>query len=382
MGEGTHALPERHVTDGLCNGKRTLLFLSAVSMIGSACVGGSKEHEPGPQVAELLSDYSGSNPGACVLVRQQGVVALETCVGLAEVEAGRAATPTTNFRLASVTKQFTATAVLSLVGRGELSLEATLADVFPGFPPYGRDITIRHLLTHTSGLLDYEDLMDPADTTQIKDAGVLAIMEQQDTTYFAPGTAYRYSNTGYALLALIVERTSRMSFASYLDTTVFARLGMNGSVAYEADVSTVPHRAYGYSRADAGGWTRTDQSTTSAVLGDGGIYSSVRDLDRWVPVLEGRDTVLTRDLHAAMVRRATLVNGDSIGYGFGYHLDRYRGLPRIRHEGSTRGFRNEMQRYPTVDLTVVLLTNRNEIPDGLGDRIADVFLPERTEPSP
>jgi CubicO group peptidase (beta-lactamase class C family) len=351
------------------------LALILLPMALAACsVESAGDAAPDRQVRALLAAYEGLAPGACVLVRRNGTTAYEECVGLADLESESAATPEANFRLASVTKQFTATAILTLIERGDLTFATTLTDVFPGFPDYGRSITIRHLLTHTSGLLDYEDLMDPDDTTQITDAGVLTIMEHQDSTYFLPGTAYRYSNTGYALLAMTVERVSRQRFAQFLDQTIFTPLGMTGTVAHEAGRSTVPHRAFGYSREDDGSWVRTDQSTTSAVLGDGGIYASVRDLNRWLAVVEGRDTVLRPEGHAAMFRKAVLASGDSVGYGLGYHLDTYRGIERIRHEGSTRGFRNEMQRYPSADLTIVLLTNRNEIPDDLGDRIADVFL--------
>jgi CubicO group peptidase (beta-lactamase class C family) len=350
------------------------VVLILLPMALAACsVEPADDATPEHRVRTLLAAYDGLAPGACVLIRQHGTAVYAKCVGLAELEGERETTPETNFRLASVTKQFTATAILALIERGDLDFETTLPEIFAGFPDYGRSVTIRHLLTHTSRLLDYEDLMHPDDTTQITDAGVLAIMERQDSTYFLPGTAYRYSNTGYALLAMTVERVSRQRFAQFLEQTIFAPLQMTGTVAHEAGVSTVEHRAYGYSR-DGDGWIRTDQSTTSAVLGDGGIYSSLRDLDRWIAVLEGRDTLLTPSMQASMVRRAILANGDSIDYGYGYHLDTYRGLERIRHEGSTRGFRNELQRYPSIDLTLVVLTNRNEIAEELGDRIADLMM--------
>jgi CubicO group peptidase (beta-lactamase class C family) len=359
---------------------RVLRSALVIVTVTTACRPASEGSSVDAGIAAVFADYDGNNPSACVLVRRGGTVAYEHCFGMAELETARAATPETNFRLASVTKQFTATAILSLVERGDLTLEATLTDVFPDFPAYGRAITIRHLLTHTSGLLDYEDLMDPDDTTQIKDAGVLTLMEHQDSTYFTPGTVYRYSNTGYALLAMAVEHTTRRRFAQFLDKTIFTPLRMTGTVAHEDGVSTVVHRAFGYSRGSDGTWIRTDQSTTSAVLGDGGIYSSLRDLDRWLAVVEGRDTLLPPSTQAMMFSRATLANGTTIGYGFGYHLDTYRGLERIRHEGSTMGFRNEMQRYPSKDLTVLVLTNRNEIEDGLGDRVADVFLESGSDP--
>jgi CubicO group peptidase (beta-lactamase class C family) len=150
----------------------------------------------------------------------------------------------------------------------------------PELPPAASSVTLRHLLSHTSGLPDYEDLMDPADSRQVHDADVLALLAREDRLDFTPGTAYRYSNSGYALLALIVGRASGQDFATFLQQRIFGPLHMTHTVAHQDGVDTVTARAYGYSWLD-GRWQRTDQSTTSAVLGDGGIYSSLDDLARW-----------------------------------------------------------------------------------------------------
>ena len=159
----------------------------------------------------------------------------------------------TNFRLASCTKQFTAMAIMLLVHDGKLHYEDRLTDVFPDFPEYGRCITIRNLLNHTSGLLDYEDLMakPSADTPaerliQIKDAGVLKILKLQKTTKFPPGTRWDYSNSGYAVLAMVVRKVSGQPFGDFLHDRIFIPLKMNSTVAYEKDKNTVSHRAYGH----------------------------------------------------------------------------------------------------------------------------------------
>jgi CubicO group peptidase (beta-lactamase class C family) len=356
---------------------RRLVVLIALAPILTSC--GSSSRAPGPaaeaRIAELLVDYTGPDrPGACLLARHAGVVVYERCVGMADLEAGQAATPETNFRLASLTKQFTATAVLRLVQEGALTTATSLREVFPDFPPYGAAITLHHLMTHTSGLIDYEDLMGADTTEQIKDAGVLALMKAQESTYFPPGSAFRYSNSAYAVLAQVVERKSGMPFARYLETTIFGPLGMTGTVAYEAGVTTVVHRAYGYSAGPDGSWTRTDQSPTSAVLGDGGIYSSIRDLSRWLAVVEGRARLLDPAGAARAFEEARLTDGSGAGYGYGWFLDQYRGRPRIRHEGSTIGFRNAVARLPDADLTVLLLTNRNTIDSTLADALTAVFL--------
>jgi len=352
------------------------LLLAGLMLLPSC---GNRDREsaagPGPRLATLLENYDGAGrPGACVLARSRGAVVFERCFGQANLEDGTAASPLTDFRLASLTKQFTATAILELVAAGKLDTRTTIRGVFPDFPPYGDSITIHHLLTHTSGLIDYEDLMPEDDTTQIRDAGVLALMKAQDTTYFPPGAEFRYSNSAYAVLAMVVERLSRKPFGTYLRDNIFEPLGMEGTVAHEEGVTVVPHRAYGYSRRDDGSWRRTDQSTTSAVLGDGRIYTSIADMNRWLAVVEGRDTLVAPATFAAAFREATLSDGTGAGYGYGWYLDTYRGRRRWRHSGSTIGFRNEVQRFPDDDLTVLFLSNRNEIAPDLADSIADVFL--------
>lgn len=347
--------------------------LAAVAMLCS-CGGGSAD----TRVEGLLADYRGDDrPGACILVRSRGEIVYQRCFGLAELETHRRAAPETGFRLASLTKQFTATAILALVEAGALDTSTTLRQLFPDLPPYGDAVTIHHLLTHTSGLVDYEDLMPEGDTTQIRDAGVLTLMMAQDSTYFPPGSAFRYSNSAYAVLALVVERVGGQSFGTFLKETIFDPLGMAGTVAHEEGLTTVPHRAYGYSAQEDGSWRRTDRSTTSAVLGDGGIYTSLADMNRWLAVVEGRDTLLAPETFNRAFRDATLDDGAGTGYGYGWYLDEYRGHRRYRHSGSTIGFRNEVQRFPDDDLTVLFLSNRNEIAPDLADAIASLFLGDR-----
>jgi CubicO group peptidase (beta-lactamase class C family) len=259
--------------------------------------------------------------------------------------------------------------VLQLIQAGRFTLATTLREVFRDFPPYGDRITLHHLLTHTSGLLDYEDLMPSGDSTQILDAGVLDLMRAQDSTYFPPGSAYRYSNSGYAVLAMVVEKGSGERFGEYLTNHIFAPLGMAGTVAYEQGLNTVANRAYGYSRQDDGAWRCTDQSPTSAVLGDGGIYSSIRDLERWLAVVEGRRPLLDSALAARLFARATVTDEEGVWYGYGWFLDEPGGRRRYRHEGSTIGFRNAVRRFPDEDLTVLFLSNRNEVDSTLVDSL-------------
>lgn len=326
------------------------------------------------RIEALLSDYAGvDRPGACVLVRHEGEARYRRCFGMADLELGTPADPRTNFRLASLTKQFTAIAVLRLEEAGSLSLDARLTDVFPAFPEYGRRIMIRHLLTHTSGLPDYESLLPETQTEQVKDADVLRLMAAQDSTYFEPGSRFRYSNSGYAVLAMVIEKVRGLRFADFLAEQIFRPAGMTHTVAHEEGVSTVARRAFGYSR-EGDGWNRTDQSLTSAVLGDGGIYTSLVDLDRWYAVVEGRAPLVSAESLRRAFEPARLNDGEPTGYGLGWRLDDYRGRRRYYHEGSTRGFRNGVELLPDEDLTVVFLSNRNEGNISVVDSLVDIVL--------
>ena len=310
----------------------------------------------------LMRDYSGNVPGASVLVVRNGEVAFRKSYGMANLEERIAATPQTNYRLASVTKQFTAASIL-LLG---IPLDDPITKYLP-LPAYANAITVRHLLTHTSGLIDYEDLIPVGTTRQVKDADVLDLLSKQSTTYFPPGTQYRYSNTGYSLLSLIVERVSGQRFADFLRTKIFEPAGMKNSVAFEEGISTVSNRAYGYSR-ESSGWKRTDQSLTSAVLGDGGIYTSIDDLVHWIAWLEaGR-------FDRALVP-ATPTDDPGVKYGFGWRISEHGGRTYVWHSGETIGFRNAIVRFPAEHLAVVVLANRNEgEPRRIALRIADMFL--------
>jgi CubicO group peptidase (beta-lactamase class C family) len=193
-------------------------------------------------------------------------------------------------------------------------------------------------------------------TTQVKDRDVLATLPRADSLYFAPGSAYRYSNTGYALLALIVERLSGQPYARFLHDRIFAPVGMNATVAYEAGISTVPNRALGYSIRSSG-IVPSDQSSTSAVLGDGGIYSSLHDLLAWDRALDA-GTLLTADELREAWTPMRLTDGTVTRYGFGWFVDAEPGEKRLSHHGETSGFTNFILKYPERRLTVIVLTNR------------------------
>jgi CubicO group peptidase (beta-lactamase class C family) len=305
------------------------------------------------QIDALMRDYAGSVPGASVLVIRDGETVVRRSYGLANLEEKASASPDTNYRLASLTKQFTAAAILLLAQDQRLTLDDRVRQWLPSLPAAADKITVRHLLTHTSGLIDYEDVMEGT-TVPLRDADVLRLLEKHDRLNFQPGTGYRYSNSGYALLALTVERASGQTFATFLRDRIFKPLGMSKTVALEEGVSSVRNRAYGYTLTD-GAWKRTDQSLTSAVLGDGGIYSSIDDLARWDAALSSTGLLSSESLRQAFTP-ATATDVAGATYGFGWFLKD----GGMYHTGETIGFRNAIVRDPQRRLTVVILTNRNE----------------------
>lgn len=330
---------------------------------------------------------SGNAPGAAVLVVQQGKAVFRHGYGITDLRTLHPIGPDTNFRLASFTKQFTATCIMLLVRDGKLHYDDHLTDIFPEFPAYGKEITIRNLLNHTSGLPDYEDLLmaqypdtPPDNIPQILDAGVLKLLEQQTAGKFQAESKWEYSNSGYAVLAMVIEKVSGKPFGQFLHERIFTPLKMSNTLAYEKGKNEVPHRAFGHTK-EKDGWRETDQSPTSAVLGDGGIYSSIDDLAKWDRALRERRLLSEAEMLPALTPAqisngpAKFPSGKEVRYGFGWFLDPYKGHKRMAHDGETMGFLTTIQRFPQDDLTIIVLANRSDVnPEELALKVADLFL--------
>jgi CubicO group peptidase (beta-lactamase class C family) len=327
------------------------------------------------KIDSLMMDYDGDNiPGASVAIFSDHELLLEKNYGLRNLEDNESVDSSTNFRTASLTKAFTATAIMQLNELGELDLDQSLTDLFEAFPTYGSKITVRHLLTHTSGLLDYENLIPANQPGQVTDADVLQIMVRQRSTYFTPGSRFRYSNTGYAILAEIVSKLSHKPFHEYLREHIFVPLGMHETVAFVPGENTVNNRAYGYSMQTSG-YKRSDQSQTSAVLGDGGVYSSTTDFLQWYRMWNGGTSVLTDISKTLMLTPNRLSNGTLTRYGYGWFVDDFEGHLRVSHTGSTIGQKHAIAVFPEKRKAVLILTNReNSAPWLIVDRIAKMIL--------
>lgn len=346
----------------------------------------------------IFSPLANANsPGLAVLVRKDSRTVFEHGYGARELRSFAKIDSQTNFRLASCSKQFTAMSIMLLVHDGKLRYDDKLTDVFRDFPAYGKAISIRNLLNHTSGLPDYEDLMAAAEkrkgaaiwtpTLQIQDAEVLNLLKQETAGKFAPGTQWSYSNSGYVVLGLVVAKISGKPFAQFLRERIFALLGMNQTLAYEKGKSEVSQRAYGHSK-EGKAWKETDQSSTSATLGDGGIYSSLGDLAKWDEALAQHTLLSENEMRPSLIP-AILADGaqpkwpaDSdrpagtpVAYGFGWFLDPYHEHQRMWHYGDTMGFHTYIARFPADRLTIIVLTNRTDLdPESLALNAADHLL--------
>lgn len=356
---------------------KTTSLLSALALIVSLTTMRAADIDKKLAAIDVLfREFDRPNvPGASVMVVQNGKILLQKSYGLADLEKKVASAPNVDYRLASVSKQFTAMAIMILADAGKLSFDDPITKFFPEFPEYGRRIKVRHLLNHTSGLIAYEDLIPPGTTLPVLDINVLRLLETQDHTYFPPGSEFRYSNSGFAFLALIVEKVSGQTYSAFLREHIFRPLGMDGTLAYEQGISAVSHRAYGYTGQNDGSWIKSDQSLTSSVLGDGGIYSSINDLFKWDQALYTTKLVSKKMLEQAFTSGKNTLHDNNLRYGFGWFLSEYRGLRKIWHYGSSVGFSTRLERFPEKQFTVIILANRNEAPlADIPDKIADMFL--------
>ncbi len=375
---------------------RRIGLIAMASLLGASIAAGQNQLRPSEkQVGAVFEGLAtDKTPGLAVLVKKNGVVIFEHGYGAKELRTGARIDTKTNFRLASVSKQFTAMAVMLLVHDKKLTYDATLGELFPEFRDYGKKITVLQLLNHTGGLPDYEDLMEAKEEEkgpiwssdkQIQDPEVLQLLEKATKGKFEPGTKWDYSNSGYVVLGLIVAKVSGKSFGEFLHERIFLPLKMADTVVYQKSKNSVPNRAYGHSK-EKEAFKETDQSSTSATLGDGGVYSSVDDLSKWDDAL--RNHVLLSEeemkpaLTAAKYGSSTLpedapsaLKGIKVEYGFGWFLDPYKGHERMWHYGETMGFKTAIQRFTKDGLTVIVLCNRTDLdPGALATRVADIYI--------
>lgn len=306
--------------------------------------------------------YPDEIPGFVLSIEKAGSVLYRNATGYSNtIEHTLPLDTNTNFRMASITKQFTAMGILLLEKEGKLGFDDPIGRWLPELPPHvGQQVLIRHLLTHTSGILDYESLI-PHQTParQVLDEDVLHMLSTHDSTYFTPGSKFRYSNSGLCLLALIIERVSHQSFASFIKDRIFIPLHMDHSFIYDVAWSAVyegydvRHRALGFARDSSGKIYLNDQSITSATRGDGGVYTSISDYSKWMKALQ--DNKLIR-LAPTLRRLRSPIDRFSDYYAGGWFMTGASPLI-LFHSGSTCGFSNFVIQLPGDEWSIFYFSN-------------------------
>jgi len=355
--------------------------MTTAILVSAGCGGSDVPTSRSPDAAEgvaaLFEDWSaGDSPGAAVMVIEDGEILFDGGFGLADLESQTPITTESAFRLASVSKQFTAMAVMILADRGELSFDDKLVDYLPELERFGDEITLRDLMTHLGGLPDYYDaLTEKAGDAMPTTEQAMDFLAGWGEPLFPAGDRYEYSNPGYEMLALVVERVSGQSFGQFLRETVFGPLGMENSIAFETVDTKIHNRAYGYSRADDD-FVLNDDDALNLIVGSGGIYSTVEDLFLWDQALYTEKLVRRSTLNEAW-SPVILNDGESYPYGFGWGLEPYGALgARVSHGGGWVGFSTFIDRYPERRFSVIILSNLDEF-DGekIANQIADIYFP-------
>ena len=328
------------------------------------------------KVDQLFAEWDKpDSPGAALAVTRDSEIIYKQGYGMANLEYDIPITTATIFDIASVSKQFAAFAIATLAHDGKLSLDADIRTYLPDLPDFGNIITIRHLLHHTSGLRDWVqslviagDMMD--DVISFKH--ILKMARHQKTLNFEPGAEFLYSNTGYNLLAEIVEAVTGDSFRAWTDTHIFKPLIMTNTHFHDDYEMILKNRAYSYQSVENGGFKHAINNTTA--LGSSSLYSTVEDLAKWILNFDdtriGAQTVIEQ-----MHQRGVLNDGEQIDYAFGLNIGEYRGLRTVGHSGSWRGFRSHLMRFPDQKFGVVILCNLDTFnPLNLAEKVADLYL--------
>ena len=321
------------------------LLITIVVCLALAGCGGDLPPTGRPDLAARIDALfaplaTGDSPGAAVIVIRNDEVLHAAGYGYADLQSREPITPQTSFRLASVSKQFTAMAIMILADRGELDYDDPLVKYLPELGPFGEKITLRHLLTHTSGLPDYYDVLEKETVEGMPDTeqAMQFLAAWDEPPLFAPGERYEYSNPGYEMLALVVERVSGQRFGRFLEDNIFAPLGMTDTVVRDSTEPEIPNRALGYTRKE-GSFELLDEHPLNHIIGSGGMYSTVEDLARWDQRPRRRDTGADAQPWRRRGHPCELTGGEEYPYGFGWRLGHYGGLGRrLCHGGDWLGF--------------------------------------------
>lgn len=355
---------------------KTILFLIPVLLAGPAF-----SQDPGDQFDKLVQEtYRPDGPGVAVQVVRDGKVLYRKAFGMANLELGVPMSPDNVFRIGSVTKQFTAAAILQLMEQGKLSLQDDLTKFIPDYPTHGKKITVEHLLTHTSGIASYTEMKQWTPEVQRKDFTPTELIDffKNEPMDFEPGTKWNYSNSGYILLGYIIEKVSGQSYADYISEHIFKPLGMLHS-CYGNVEPLIKGRASGYSQ-NGSGYENAPYLSMTQPYAAGSLASTVEDLCIWTQALHSGKVIKPESLKKA-ITPCILPDGTNTHYGFGLQTGNLLGSPTVEHSGGIHGFLSDLIYLPKENACVAILTNCNCLaPQDLGAKLAALAIGKSLTP--
>ncbi len=336
---------------------------------------------PEGSVDQLMALYGQNDaPGGIVAVVRQGKISFVKTYGAADLANTIPITRETAFCIGSISKQFTGFAIATLAAQGKLSLEDDVRKYLPELPDLGKPVTLRNLLNHTGGYPEIFGIVGLAgyyDGNYMDQKSAQQIVKRQKALQFEPGSRHLYNNTGYMLLADVVERVTDTSYSDWMQANLFAPLGMDHTVMMTEAGQVVPKAATSYSLGEKG--KPVQNYVNSSALGSTGIYTTVDDLAKWLANLHN-GTVGGPDLLERLSERGVLTNGDTIDYGLGISVGTRRGVPYVSHSGGSEGFISMLVYFPKIDAGVVTLSNYRHFNTNIAMQIADEFFAKDMTP--
>ncbi len=330
----------------------------------------------------LQTMYKANEPGISITIVQKGVTVFKKSYGVADISTQEKITSSSNFNIASLTKQFTALAILQLEQQGKLSLEDTLSRFFPTLNKKVADeITIKQLLTHTSGIVDSYDYTNTKNMRHAHIADVLDAIKDVDSTYFIPGSRFHYSNSGFCMLALVIEKISGMTYAGYMQKNIFNPAGMGHTVIWNENAN-IPFKVTAYDLDSATNRFKVsgpDESIFFSTEGDGGIYTSIDDYTKWFNALQSGKIFSAAIVKEARSMQFKIEKKKMSGYGFGWFIDESSTPSKVYHSGSNGGFRTYSFTIPEDGYMILIFSNRSDIDlEELMKKINDILTPGKS----
>ena len=336
--------------------------------------------EPDKKVDQIMTPYSGEDvPGAAVMVMKDNNIIFSEAYGMANLTYDIPFTVETPTNIGSTSKQFTAFAIQLLADQGKLSLDDDIRKYFPELPDFGKTVSIRNLLTHTSGYREFLNAlaMTGRDLSSKLDREImLKLIKNQPELQNDPGSEWNYNNTGFALMAALVEKVTDTPFPQWMKENVFKPLEMNNTMVRLDQNQIVPNRAAGYGLSKDGGYEELQD--LGGAMGAGGIYTTLKDLSKWINNFDD-PKVGNKKILKEMMTPYVLTSGDTTNYGLGLFIEDYKGLKRIQHGGSDVAHRSMLMYFPEIDAAVITQSNNAGFGSNFANEIADIYFSEYME---